>query len=203
MSTLPRRAALALVGVAGGTLASALLVRKLEARRPEVIHLTRPVGDEPDGDLEDLSNLKPTVPPAQAPNIAFSLADGTVRHLQDFRGRGMLINFWATWCRPCVAEMPALAKLSAAVAPLDVAVMPLSDDQGGAVAVRRFYEAHGITALPVLLDQSGDAARAFNIRGFPTTILVDAHGLEHARLEGAADWSSPDAVKLVSKLAQG
>jgi len=203
MSNIPRRAALALVGVAGGTVASALLLRKLDAGTARVVVLSHPVSDADTGDLDDLSNLKPTVPPVAAPNVAFSLADGTVRHLAEFRGRGMLINFWATWCRPCVAEMPALAKLSAAVAPLDVAVMPLSDDRGGAAVVRRFYDAHDITALPILLDQSGDAARAFNIRGFPTTILVDPKGLEQARLEGAADWSSKDAVALVSKLAQG
>jgi thiol-disulfide isomerase/thioredoxin len=201
MTIIPRRAALALIGVAGGTVASALLLRKFEADRPRVVTLRHAVSDENTDDLDDLSNLKPTVPPVAAPNIVFSLADGAVRHLADFRGRGMLVNFWATWCRPCVAEMPALAKLSAAVAPVDVAVMPLSDDRGGAAVVRRFYDEHGITALPILLDTSGDAARAFNVRGFPTSILIDPRGREQARLEGAADWSSPEAVTLVSKLA--
>ena len=201
MTNITRRAALALVGVAGGTVASALLLRKLEEQKPQVIVLRHPVSDDED-ELDDLSKLKPTTPPAPAPNISFNLADGSVRHLADFRGRGMLINFWATWCRPCVAEMPGLAKLSAAVAPLDVAVMPLSDDHGGAAVVRRFYDDHNITALPILLDQSGEAARAFNIRGFPTSILVDRSGMERARLEGAADWSSQDAVALVSKLGQ-
>jgi hypothetical protein len=81
-------------------------------------------------------------------------------------------------------------------------VMPLSDDRGGAAVVRRFYDEHGIAALPILLDQSGDAARAFNIRGFPTSILIDREGREQGRLEGAADWSSDAAVALVTKLAQ-
>src|SRR5271157_3866548 len=151
MSNIPRRAALALVGVAGGTVASALLLRKLDAGTARVVVLSHPVSDADTGDLDDLSNLKPTVPPAPAPNIAFTLADGTVRHLAEFRGRGMLINFWATWCHPCVAEMP------------------ISDDRGGEAVVRRFYDEHAIVALPILLDASGDAARAFNIRGFPTT----------------------------------
>ena len=67
----------------------------------------------------------------------------------------MVINLWATWCVPCVAEMPALAALSKALAPDDIAVLPLSSDRGGASVVQAFYEEHAITGLPVLLDPEG------------------------------------------------
>ena len=115
----------------------------------------------------------------------------------------MVINLWATWCVPCVAEMPSLAALSKALAPDDIAVLPLSSDRGGARRVEAFYQEHGITGLPVLLDPKGAAARAWHARGIPTSLIIDKKGRERARLEGSADWSTPAAARLVRKLVAG
>jgi thiol-disulfide isomerase/thioredoxin len=136
------------------------------------------------------------------PEFQFTTADGEIRTLKDYAGKGVVLNFWATWCIPCVAEMPALAKLAALVDPAKIAVLPLSSDRAGAAAVRKFYEEKGITGLPVLLDPKGDAARAFGSRGIPTTVLIDARGRERARLEGGADWADPAAVAAVKELAK-
>lgn len=172
-----------LVIAAAGTLVMAGVARKLRAQ-----------------ELGSVSALVPTDPPKKLPEIVFIGADGTEHHLEEFRGHGMVINLWATWCVPCVAEMPALAALEKTLAPDDIAVLPLSSDRGGAAAVRSFYDAHGIAALPVLLDPKGDAARAWGVRGIPTTIVVDKRGMERARLEGAADWASPAAASKVRAL---
>jgi thiol-disulfide isomerase/thioredoxin len=115
----------------------------------------------------------------------------------------MLINLWATWCAPCVAEMPELAALSKALAPDDIAVLPLSSDRGGASAVQAFYQEHGITGLPVLLDPKGAAARTWQARGIPTSLVIDKQGRERARLEGSADWSTTAAAARVRKLVAG
>ena len=96
-----------------------------------------------------------TDPPVAAPDIVFVAADGSEHHLAEFVGHGMVINLWATWCVPCVAEMPSLAALSKTLAPDDIAVLPLSSDRGGATIVEAFYEEHGIIGLPVLLDPEG------------------------------------------------
>ena len=93
------------------------------------------------------------------PDGVFLDANGAEHHLSEFRGRGMVVNLWATWCAPCVAEMPSLAALSKALAPADIAVLPLSSDRGGAPAVKAWFEAHGIAALPVLIDPKGALAR--------------------------------------------
>jgi len=169
---------------AAGTVAASLLARKPRAQ-----------------ELEDLAGaLRLTEPPAPAPAISFVTADGSEHHLAEFLGHGMVINLWATWCAPCVAEMPSLAALSKTLAPNDIAVLPLSSDRGGASAVQAFYQQHRITGLPVLLDPKGAAARTWHARGIPTSLIIDRQGRERARLEGSADWSTPAAAALVRKL---
>jgi thiol-disulfide isomerase/thioredoxin len=173
------------LGAAAGTLAASTLPRK-------------PLAE----DLPPLSQgLTPVSPPAEPPDGVFTAADGSSHHLAEFKGRGMVVNLWATWCAPCVAEMPSLEALSKALAPQDIAVLPLSSDRGGADAVRAWYQAHNIIGLPVLLDPKGALARAFNARGIPTTVVINTAGLMVARLEGAADWSAAAAQALVRKLA--
>ena len=174
---------LALVA-AGGTLAATLWPRKPRAET------LPPLGE----------GLEKMNPPADPPDAVFVTADGASHHLADFKGRGMVVNMWATWCAPCVAEMPSLEVLSKALAPQDIAVLPLSSDRGGADTVSAWYQAHGITALPVLLDPRGAAARAFDARGIPTTVVINTKGQVVARLEGAADWSAPDAQTLIRAL---
>jgi thiol-disulfide isomerase/thioredoxin len=170
-----------------GTLAAGLGVRKPRA-----------------SELHDLATaLTPTDPPVAAPDISFVAADGSEHRLKDFLGHGMVINLWATWCVPCVEEMPSLAALSKTLAPDDIAVLPLSSDRGGARVVEAFYQQHDITGLPVLLDPKGAAARTWHARGIPTSLIIDKQSREVARLEGSADWSTPAAAAIVRKLVSG
>lgn len=169
---------------AGGTLAATLIARKPRAE-----------------ELDDLAKvLKPLDPPTPAPDISFQAADGSDHRLRDFIGHGMVINLWATWCAPCVEELPSLAALSKRLAPADIAVLPLSSDRGGAKTVQAFFQDHGIGGLPVLLDPHSTAAHAWNVRGIPTSFVIDKKGRQVAKLEGSADWSTPAAAMLVRKL---
>jgi thiol-disulfide isomerase/thioredoxin len=156
------------------------------------------------GSLPPLAeSLGQVSPPEDPPDGVFVTQDGTSHRLAEFKGRGMVVNMWATWCVPCVAEMPSLEALSKTLAPEDIAVLPLSSDRGGGNAVEAWYQTHGITALPVLLDPKGALARAFNARGIPTTVIINTAGQVVARLEGAADWASPEAAALIQKLTAG
>jgi thiol-disulfide isomerase/thioredoxin len=180
MALITRRGILA----AGGTLAAALPAGKLLA--------------EPGSDFRRA--LAPIDPPQALPDVAFLDAAGAEHHLSEFRGRGMVVNFWATWCAPCVSEMPSLVTLAKTLAPMDIAVLPLSSDRGGAPVVQTWFRDHGITALPVLLDPKGALARAWQARGIPTTVLINREGLGCARLEGATSWDSPDVAPIIQRL---
>lgn len=137
-----------------------------------------------------------TRPAVPAPDIAF-IEDGTVeRRLAEFRGRGVVLNFWATWCAPCVREMPALDRLQAQSGDA-FAVLALSGDRGGAPVVAAFYDKVRIANLANLVDPGRKALRAMSIRGLPTTVLIDARGDEIGRVLGAAEWDAPEAIEFV------
>ena len=135
------------------------------------------------------------------PPLTFTDADGVAKSLGDYAGRALIINLWATWCPPCVAEMPALDRLQAMLRGEGFSVLPLSSDRGGAAVVRAFYERIGVTNLPVLLDPRGVAARALGSRGLPTSIIVNRRGQEVARVEGDVAWDSPPMVAALRRLA--
>lgn len=181
---ISRRRAFA-TGILGGTLALGLPARKPFAadRLPNLA-----------------SVLIPTIPPVAPPAITFVDKNATPHQLAEFLGHGMVVNLWATWCVPCVAELPALAALARTLAPDDIAVLPLSSDRGGLSKVQAFFDERGIMGLPILLDPKGSAGQAWGVRGIPTTLIIDRLGRERARAEGAADWATPAAADLIRKL---
>lgn len=138
---------------------------------------------------------------APMPPITFNDAEGAAKTLEDFKGQALVINFWATWCPPCVAEMPSLDRVQALLREEGFLVLPLSSDRGGAAQVRNFYERIGVLNLPILLDPRGAAARLLGARALPTTIIVNRRGEEAARLEGDAAWDRPDMLAALRRLA--
>lgn len=148
-------------------------------------------------------NFSVTVPPQPMPAVPFFDKTGGTRRFADHRGRGLVVNFWATWCTPCVKEMPDLDRLNARLEKDGIEVLPLSSDREGALPVERFHEKAGIKTLPVLLDANGAVGRALKIRGLPTTILVDREGREVARVVGAAAWDSDKIAETVRRCVGG
>jgi thiol-disulfide isomerase/thioredoxin len=139
--------------------------------------------------------------PHVAPSLHFSDAAGRLLNLAAFRGAGLVVNIWATWCGPCVAEFPTLAAAAPALAPAKILVLPISIDQEGLKAVKPFYERHGISTLPILLDPEGTTMDALNSNGVPLTIIINQAGLLVGRAEGAANWNTGRTLALVRRLA--
>ncbi len=188
MQPTTRRAILATTAIAAsGTLAAAALFRK-----PAPSIVTIAAAQTPP--LQPLEGLHASEAPAAPAEAVFLTDDGAERRIADFAGQGVVVNLWATWCVPCVAEMPALQSMARALAGERIAVLALSSDRGGAPVVRKFYAEHKIDALAVWLDPKGMAARAWGARGLPTTLVIDRVGREVARAEGAFEWGSAPAL---------
>lgn len=152
-----------------------------------------------------LAKLTLTRSPAPAPTAVFHDAAGAPHTLSDFKGKVTLVNVWANWCAPCKEEIPSLAKLQAAYAGKPVAVVPISVGKGDDETAGRAFIAKN-APLSFYTDPSYGIAFAFKppVDGMPTTIVYDAKGVERGRLVGGADWSGPDAKRLVDQLlAQG
>jgi thiol-disulfide isomerase/thioredoxin len=159
------------------------------ARKPSAAEATPKVGQ-----------LQVVDPPRALPDLHLTSGDGTTHHLTDYAGQGIVLNFWATWCGPCVAEMPSLATLAPQLAPAHIVVLPVCTDTGGATAVSGFYQAHHVTGLGIFLDPDGKAMEAIGALGLPTTLIIDRHGREVARMEGGADWAKPGTAATISAL---
>jgi thiol-disulfide isomerase/thioredoxin len=143
---------------------------------------------------ESLGSFEKTSSRDPAPTVPFLLNGDTARTLADFRGKGVVVNFWATWCAPCVREMPALDRLSAEVFGDGIVVLALSSDRGGAAVVSKFYAKRGITSLSVIIDEKSKVARAVGISGLPTTVVYDGEGREVGRVLGPAEWDAPESI---------
>lgn len=143
----------------------------------------------------DIDNFKPTAPPIPAPEILMTDRQGKPVQLSDYRGHPVLLNVWATWCKPCVAEMPALVRLQTELPGL--VVLPVSMDRGGAKVVEAFYTEHKIANLPVLLERELSVRRQLRPRGLPLTLLIDAAGNEVGRALGEVAWDDPAIIAAI------
>jgi peroxiredoxin len=129
----------------------------------------------------------------QAPDFTLPALKGGEVHLAGYRGRLVVVNFWATWCPPCVAEMPSLQGLQSALGPDGLVVLSVSADEDKGL-LERFVEDHKIT-FPVLRDPGGRlAASAYRTTGYPETFVVDPSGSLKEIYVGPAEWDTPDAL---------
>ena len=108
-----------------------------------------------------------------------------------------MVNFWATWCAPCVREMPQLDRLRKLLSGAGIEVLALSEDRAGAPLVEKFYNTNRIRNLEILIDKGGKVLRESKVSAMPTTLLIDAGGMEVGRVLGAVEWDSDKAVEFL------
>ncbi len=142
-------------------------------------------------------NFTLLAPPVPAPQTSFTDGSGRELSLAAFKGKVVLLNFWATWCAPCVREMPTLDRLQARLGGQGLAVVAVSEDTGGLAVVSPFFKQYSLDNLEIYLDPTGELSRSFGLKGLPTTLLIDAEGHVVGGLEGPAEWDSPDARSLI------
>jgi len=140
------------------------------------------------------------VSPWAGPIAAFSLVDTTGKTWRpaDFKGRAVLLNFWASWCEPCRAEMPTLQQVADLYGPDQLLVLAVNFKEKPARALQ-FAKSTGIS-LPVLLDVDGQTAHRWGIKVFPTTLALGKSGQPRLRIQGEVDWSGKGAEKIIASL---
>ncbi|MEX2616843.1 MAG: TlpA disulfide reductase family protein [Alphaproteobacteria bacterium] len=150
-----------------------------------------------DGSMAQFSRNDPLLP---APDVEFLNAAGEALTLSAFRGKVVLVNFWATWCAPCIREMPSLDRLKAKIGDNDFEIVAISEDRKGAEVAIPFLKKLGIENFTSYFDTRMKLARGFGLIGMPTTYLIDREGNIVGSLSGTAEWDSPEAVATVREL---
>jgi thiol-disulfide isomerase/thioredoxin len=132
-----------------------------------------------------------------APATPIEAADGGMATLADYRGRLVVLNFWATWCGPCVRELPSLQRLAESLPENTARVVLISQDRGGFVQIDPFLDRLGIDIADSYVDNRLALSRAAGVTALPTTILIGPDGDELGRLAGHAEWDTPEALALI------
>jgi thiol-disulfide isomerase/thioredoxin len=137
-----------------------------------------------------------------APDVKFNAPDGSEVMLANFKGKPVLVNLWATWCGPCVAEMPTLDALAARQAD-KLTVLTVSQDMQGRELVDKWWAKRNYKLIAPYLDQENNLGFAFNTGMVPTTVLYDKDGKEIWRVIGGMDWDGPRANTLMAEAVGG
>ena len=141
-----------------------------------------------------------SAPPTQ-PSTSFSLPEGTKMQLSDYKGKVILLNVWATWCAPCIAEMPMLNDLQAVKGGDDFEVVTVSLDRTADEAAI-FFRDNKIDNLQAWHDASFGLSGSLLLPGLPTSVFYDRNGREISRVSGEVNWTSPEALALIDHLTE-
>jgi peroxiredoxin len=134
-----------------------------------------------------------------APNFRLINLDGQDVSMASLNGKVVFLNFWATWCLACKAEMPSMERLYRDYKHNGLEMLAVSNDMEGASIVRPFVEKFKLT-YPILLDPDFRVDDKYLIRSVPTTVLVDRNGVITHRIVGARNWNAPESRDLIEKL---
>ncbi len=137
--------------------------------------------------------------PAAAPDFTLLTLDGRPAQLREFRGKLVLLNFWATWCAPCLQEMPSMERLYQTFKQTDFVLLAVSMDHQGEGVARPFVDNLKLN-FPILLDNTLEVSRQYSVRGLPTSYLIDPDGLLIGVVIGARDWYKTEAKALIAGL---
>jgi thiol-disulfide isomerase/thioredoxin len=132
--------------------------------------------------------------------VRFEDDQGQPRSLADFKGKIVLLNVWATWCAPCIKEIPALDHLAAALNDADFAVVAVSIDRKGIDSVRKVFVQLDVQKLPIYVDRDSQALRTVRAIGLPTSLFIDPEGRELGRVTGPVEWDDAATIEFLRRV---
>lgn len=136
-----------------------------------------------------------------APDFSLPALDGQRIRLSDYRGKVVLLNIWATWCLPCVEEMPSMERLHQTMSEEDFKILAVSIDASGAEAVRAFMKHHGLS-FTALSDPQNTIRSLYQITGVPESFIIDRNGVIVEKVIGPRDWAAADTVGFLRELGR-
>ena len=160
---------------------------------------------EVESDMPDRTKLGEFVPSSQplpAPAVSLTDSAGHSLDLAELQGKLVLVNLWATWCEPCLREMPSLERLQSGLGER-IAVLAVSEDRGGNKTVEPFIAKLGLKYVKIYIDPKSEVGHAFGARGLPTSFLMDREGKVLGRVEGAAEWESSKILGVLEPFLSG
>lgn len=134
-----------------------------------------------------------------APEVTLTRLGGGVTRLSDYRGKWVLLNFWATWCPPCVAEMPSMEEFSKKFKSRNVVVLAVSVDRGNPDRIKKFVKQYGIT-FEVFHDPDSDASNKFGVSSLPASYIINPKGNIVSQAQGMREWTDPEIIDYVNGL---
>ena len=130
------------------------------------------------------------------PDLTF-MNESRLDKISNYRGKVVLLNLWATWCAPCVQEMPALENLASLYPEADFKIIALCQDKGGLSVIQNFYKVNKINKLAIYYDQDNKLSNFLSVRGLPSSYLISKKGKIVARLEGSSSWNNENIKQII------
>lgn len=149
----------------------------------------------------ELAGLKIHKTAIKVPSIEFIDQSGKKITNANLVGKVSLINLWATWCSPCVKELPSIDRLAKSVSQENVKIYAVSQDRAGNKIVPAYFQKLNLQNLTIYLDNQGSLMTAFKTPVLPTTVIIDKNGMEIARLVGGISWDSPEVINYLKKVS--
>lgn len=149
--------------------------------------------------ISQRQKFEPVVPGTEAHNFTLPNLDGEMVSLEDFDGKVVFLNFWASWCKPCEEEMPSMQELYDALGSMPFEIVAVSIDTESSEAVKEFADKYDLT-FPILHDKGGKVKELYKTTGVPETFIVDQNGVIAEKVMGPRDWSRNSNLKMVMEL---